>query len=421
MTLAVSAAGSSPLAYEWEVRNAAGATLHLDASASTSRLNVPTHISGTFTAKVTVRNRAGTTTSAPIRVAVAPSAPILLVPPAPVTAFSGRGAVLSVTAAGTEPFSYQWYRDGILVGTGRTLSFARVSSSAAGDYTVDVTNSLGRTTSAPVRLTVDATARLANLSTRISLGAGRPLIAGFVISGPASQRVLVRGIGPGLAAFGLSGLLPDPVLTVFDSAGRPVAGNDNFDPVDTPAGVVAGVGAFPLNFAQEAVLAAILPPGAYTAQLGEAANRDGLGLLEVYRADDAPSRLVNLSSRGFVGAGSSLAIAGLAIEGESPCQYLVRAVGPTLQDFDVGDALADPVLTIASATGEVLFTNDDWGTGANAAETPAAAARLGAFALRAGSRDAALLVSLAPGNYTAVTRGAGDTTGTALLEVYEVP
>lgn len=102
-------------------------------------------------------------------------------------------------------------------------------------------------------------------------------------------------------------------------------------------------------------------------------------------------------------------------------RFLIRGVGPGLLPFGVTDALADPVLNLTSSTGESLFRNDDWGPAANAAEVAATSARLGAFALAPGSKGAALLVTLAPGNYTALVSGAGDGTGTALIEVYEVP
>ena len=246
---------------------------------------------------------------------------------------------------------------------------------------------------------------------------------GAILTG-GGQRVLVRGVGPGLTAFGITGALPDPTISLVDSSGRAVASNDNFDSNPngpTPGGLVEGVGAFRLTSSLDAAFVATLPAGAYTVQLADTASRSGVGLLEVYRADDSPTRLVNLSSRGYVGTGAALAIAGIAVEGEFPRQFLIRGVGPALQAFGVGDALADPVLNLTSATGESLFRNDDWGTSANAPELVAISSRLGAFPLATGSKDAALLVTLAPGNYTALVNGVGDTTGTALIEVYEVP
>lgn len=265
-------------------------------------------------------------------------------------------------------------------------------------------------------------ARLTNISLRASAGTGdTTLIAGFVVSGTAGKRVLVRVVGPGLGAFGLTGLLPDPRVTVFDSAGRSVASNDDYDNVATPSGLVTGVGAFPLTNRSDAALVAMLAPGSYTAQIADAANRTGVALIEVYDADDTSTRISNLSGRTFVGTGASVAICGISVQGDKPRQFLIRGIGPALTAFGVAGALVDPVLTLTAAAGATVGTNDDWELAGNATDIIAAAAKVGAFALTRGSKDAAVLISLAPGNYTGLIAGANGTTGIALLEVYEVP
>jgi len=265
------------------------------------------------------------------------------------------------------------------------------------------------------------TARLTNISLRASAGTGdTTLIAGFVVSGTAGKRVLVRGVGPGLAAFELSGLLPDPRVTVFDSAGRSVASNDDYDNLLTPSGLVAGVGAFPLTNRSDAALVVTLAPGSYTTQIADAANRTGVALIEVYEADDTASRISNLSGRTFVGTGANVAICGIAVQGDKPRQFLIRGIGPALTGFGVSGVLVDPLLTLTSAAGATVATNNDWESAGNAANLSAAAAKLGAFALTRGSKDSAVLISLAPGNYTGLIAGADGTTGIALLEVYEV-
>jgi hypothetical protein len=265
-------------------------------------------------------------------------------------------------------------------------------------------------------------ARLTNISLRASAGTGdNTLIAGFVVSGTSGKRVLMRGVGPGLAAFGLTGLLPDPRVTVFDSAGRSVASNDDYDNVLTPSGVVSGVGAFPLTNLSDAALVVTLAPGSYTAQIADAANRTGVALIEVYEADDTSNRISNLSGRAFVGSGSSVAICGIAVQGDSSRQFLIRGIGPALSGFGVNGALVNPLLTLTTAAGATVATNDDWGSAGNTADIIAAAAKVGAFALTSGSKDSAVLISLAPGNYTGLISGANGTTGIALLEVYEVP
>ncbi len=127
-------------------------------------------------------------------------------------------------------------------------------------------------------------------------------------------------------------------------------------------------------------------------------------------------RLINLSTRSLVGPGDNVQIAGFVIGGSGAKQVLVRAAGPVLRTgFGIAGALDDPSLEVRdSATGEVVGSNDNW----NASLEPVFAA-VGAFAWPRESKDAALLVSLLPGAYTAIVRGAGSSTGAALVEVYE--
>lgn len=415
VSISVSAAGAGPLTYKWN-------EVIPTADSGKSVVAIPTAISGTYTATVTVSNRVGSVTSAPVRIVVAPSAPLLTGLPATVSTPTGRTATLSVTAAGSAPFSYQWFQGSTPVGTGSTLTLKAVTASAAGDYTVVVTNNLGSTRSLPVQLTVDGGARLTNIATRAGTAPGEnTLTAGFVITGAATKTVLVRGIGPGLSVFGLTGLLPNPKLTLFDAAGKTIATNDDFVSSATPNGLVSAVSAFPLSNFRDAALVSQLPSGSYTVQLTDSGASSGVALVEVYEADDNSNRIVNLSSRAFVGTGASIAIGGISVQGEKPRQFLIRGVGPALRAFGVNSALGDPVLTLTTALGTIVATNDDWGSATNAFEIITTSATVGAFALPSGSKDAVILISLAPGNYTALISGANDTTGIALVEVYEVP
>ena len=415
VSISVSAAGAGPLTYKWS-------EVIPTAESGKSVVSVPTNIAGTYTATVTVSNRVGSVTSAPVRIVVAPSAPLLTGLPATLTTPTGRTATLSVTAAGTAPFSYQWFRGSTPMGTGSTLTLKAVTATAAGAYTVVVTNNLGSTRSFPVQLTVDGGARLTNIATRAGTGPGEnTLTAGFVITGAATKTVLVRGIGPGLSVFGLTGLLPNPKLTLFDAAGKTIATNDDFVSSATPNGLVSAVSAFPLSNSRDAALVSQLPSGSYTVQLTDSGAGSGVALVEVYEADDNSNRIVNLSSRAFVGTGASIAIGGISVQGEKPRQFLIRGVGPALRAFGVNGALGDPVLTLTTALGTIVATNDDWGSATNAFEIITTSATVGAFALPPGSKDSALLISLAPGNYTALISGANNNTGIALVEVYEVP
>jgi hypothetical protein len=158
--------------------------------------------------------------------------------------------------------------------------------------------------------------------------------------------------------------------------------------------------------------------GSYTVQISGVTGT-GIALAELY--DTAPAigaRLANVSARAQVGTGGGILIAGFAISGNVPKQVLIRGVGPALAGFGVAGTLTDPRLDLYRGT-TVVQSNDNWGGGT---ALTAAFSRTGAFALsNAASRDAALLVTLAPGSYTAQVSGVNSTTGVALVEVYEVP
>lgn len=378
--------------------------------------------SGIYTLNVT--NAAGTTT-AYYSLEVRPAAPLVLGVPQNLSVNAGRSAVFTVDAIGSDPRSYQWFFNDTPVGTNnQTLTVPNVAATSAGTYTVVVRNNLGTATSS-VRLSVDDTSRLTNIATRGLTGAGENvLIVGFVITGPTAKTVLIRGIGPSLALFGLSGSVVDPILSLYDSAGTKIVENDNWGTAGggVTSSLFSQLGAFPLPAGSlDSAIVRSLQPGRYTAQLSDAAGRSGVGLVEIYENDLLPSRLVNLSSRVLVGAGSSLAIPGIVVRGPVPRKLLIRAVGPTLSSFGVQTPLADPVLTIVGANNETVASNDNWGAATNAAEIGTTSAAAGAFPLPAGSKDAALVLTLPPGNYTALVTGSGDTSGIALIEVYEVP
>ena len=415
LSLSVTAAGSGPLIYSWN-------SVVPAADSGKSTVSIPTNISGTYTATVTVTNRSGSVKSAPVRIVVTPSVPILTATPASLTVTTGRTSVFTVAAVGSAPFTYQWFRGTTPVGTGTTLTLNPVTTADAGDYTVVVTNSLGSTRSSVAKLTVDGSARLANISTRAGTGPGdSTLIAGFVITGASAKKVLIRGIGPSLSAFGLGGLLPNPKITLYDGDRRVIATNDDFDRATTPNGLAPGVSGFPLSNPTDAALVATLAPGNYTVQVTDSAARSGVALVEVYAADTTDNRISSLSSRAFVGAGPAIGICGITVEGERPRQFLIRAVGPTLSVFNVGDTLPDPFLTLTTALGVPVASNDNWGSVGSGSQISAATAAVGAFALPAASKDSALLITLAPGNYTALISGVNDVTGVAIIEVYEMP
>ncbi len=128
-------------------------------------------------------------------------------------------------------------------------------------------------------------------------------------------------------------------------------------------------------------------------------------------------RLANLSTRGQVGTGSSVMITGLIIQPGTPKQVLIRAVGPTLgaAPFNVPGTIASPTLSLYNSSNVLVATNSKWLTVDAATMTS-----VGAFSLKTGSNDAAMVVTLAPGSYTAQVSGLNNGTGIALLEVYDV-
>jgi Tol biopolymer transport system component len=126
--------------------------------------------------------------------------------------------------------------------------------------------------------------------------------------------------------------------------------------------------------------------------------------------------LRNLSTRGQVGTGSNILIAGFVVGGSSPKQILIRAIGPTLSGFGITGALADSQLELFKGTTRIAL-NDNWA--GNTAIT-SASVTVGAFQLTANSLDAVVLAQLDPGAYTAQVSGVGGRTGVALVELYDV-
>jgi probable HAF family extracellular repeat protein len=353
---------------------------------------------------------------------------------------AGGAATFSVSvlgSSGTTPTNvlYQWLKDGVALtgATNSTITIQNVQQGNVGSYAVTVTGAVNSVTSSAATLSITTASnvgRLVNLSIRSSAGSGgSTLIVGLVIGGAGTsgtKPILARGIGPALTVFGLSGILPDPVMTVF-SGQTAISSNDNWSGDAQIASVSAQVGAFGLsdpNSKDAVIYSPSLAPGSYTIQITDKTGSNGIALAEVYDATQAGTftastpRLVNVSARTQVGTGANILIAGFVIGGQTSKTVLIRVVGPTLGQFGVGGVLADPQLALFDATPKQIAANDDWG---NDPAIAAAFGKVGAFALPATSKDAALLVTLAPGAYSAQVSGVGGTTGVALVEVYEIP
>jgi hypothetical protein len=136
---------------------------------------------------------------------------------------------------------------------------------------------------------------------------------------------------------------------------------------------------------------------------------------QVRVSDEVPgSRVINLSTRGFVGTGNQVLIQGITVNGPDPVRLLVSAKGPSLAAFGVTGALADPVLSLYDSAGRQIATSNDIGTVAATSELAAIPGS------PTNSLESALIVVLPPGNFTAVVAGNGGTTGVALLEALDL-
>jgi hypothetical protein len=272
----------------------------------------------------------------------------------------------------------------------------------------------------------NAAAQIANISTRAWIGTGdNKLITGFVVSGTTAKQLLIRGVGPTLGSFGVPGTIADPKVTLYNSSNQEIATNNDWGTFTDQSALASESGkvfAFALGAgSKDAAMVVTLQPGSYTLHVAGADGGTGVALAEVYDcATGGTCRLVNISSRGFIGLGDSVAIPGFIVTGNKPKKLLVRGVGPTLGSFGVPGTIADPKITLYDSAQAVVASNDNWATFANQTELAAATTKVFAFALNAGSTDAAMLVTVNPGSYTAVVSGNSNGTGVALVEVYEV-
>jgi hypothetical protein len=255
-----------------------------------------------------------------------------------------------------------------------------------------------------------------------------------VIGGTGNESILLRGDGPALAAFGVTGVLPDPVLTLFNSASVQIATNSGWGGTAALSSAFAQVGAFAFQAgSKDAALLTSLGSGGFTAQISSTSGDSGVVLVEVYDADTGTptAHFANLSARSEAGTGSQTLIAGFSVSGAGTETVLIRADGPGLTAFGVTGVLASPQLTLFDSNGIAMATNAGWSNASTlgvspvqatvTAATTAVFGQVGAFDLTAGSADSAMVVALPPGSYTAQVIGANNSTGVALVEVYEVP
>src|SRR5438105_542393 len=255
----------------------------------------------------------------------------------------------------------------------------------------------------------------ANISTRMDVGTGNNvMIAGFIVSGSQSKTVVVRALGPTLGSYGVANALNDPMLELHGSSGATIGTNDDWQ-TGSQASQITSSGYAPNN-SNEPALIATLAAGAYTAIVRGYNNSTGVALVEVYELDTLATRLSNISARGQVGTSQNVLIGGLIISGSTSKKLIVRAIGPSLASppFSLSGTLPNPTLELHDSSGNLLASNDDWGSGTQAAAISASGYQ------PSNAKESAIIATLASGNYTAIVRGVNDSTGIALVDAYDL-
>ncbi|HEY6153149.1 MAG TPA: NF038122 family metalloprotease [Candidatus Udaeobacter sp.] len=271
---------------------------------------------------------------------------------------------------------------------------------------------------------------LSNISTRSFVQTGEHvMIGGFIVQGIGPKRVIIRAIGPELTQFGIPDALANPILELHNGSGSVIATNDDWQTTivggiitSSQVSDIQNSGHAP-TAASESAIIANLPPGNYTAIVRGVANTTGVGLVEVYDLNSAASSsLSNISTRSFVQTSEHVMIGGFIVQGTGTKKVIIRAIGPELTQFGITDELANPTLELHNANGGLIATNDNWQTTIiggiingdqvsdiqNSGHAPTAAT------------ESAIIANLQPGNYTAIVRGVSNTTGVALVEVYDL-
>lgn len=371
--------------------------------------------------------------------------PAILVQPSNAAAKLGSSATFSVTATSPLGLDYQWQKsvDGItwtnLSDDSRhsgsrssALTVLKIDSSAIGQqFRCVINDGVTPTVSSKTASLSLSSSQFSALSARAYSGLGdQSLILGFAVTGEGKP-ALLRCLGPSLLRVdaGLAGqVLADPRLQLYERNGSewvPTATNDNWSGSSELRTLFARLGAFPLeDGSKDAAVSVAQTSSLNTAIISGVGTTEGVVLAEVYDADptDKSKRLNALSARSQVGFGGEILIAGFVIEGDASKKVIVRGIGPGLS-ASIAGFLADPKIQLwklnsATGTWAMVGENDDWGGRTTLATAFAA---IGMSALKSDSRDAVLQVELQPGIYTALLSGVNNSTGVALLEVYEVP
>lgn len=317
--------------------------------------------------------------------------------------------------------------------------------------------------------------QLLNMSARAYTDPEHPMIGGFVVEGSAGKSLVMRSLGASLEGFGVLGCLRGPSGRTSDAGLKFRIFRDNtrvvgsatpkwynhYWEVNPKTGELFGKDGNTLlmleTFARlhafeprmgpdthESAMIFAASEGLYSvvcdAFTGAQGRPAGVALFELYDNDvTGSSRLVNMSFRAYLKQGEGSMIAGCFVggNGDDPVTVLFRAAGPGLAGYNLPDHVKDPVLTLYKGQ-QAVFTVDDWGDNIPAASPPeesidtptvmgmtvpamkAAMKSVGAFPFADGSHDAAFIVRLPPGGYTAVATSKDGSEGTCLIEMYQI-
>jgi putative Ig domain-containing protein/cysteine-rich secretory family protein len=350
-----------------------------------------------------------------------PPPPPTVTVPDQVTGRVDQGIDVPVNAPDAFNFDATGLPDGVTIDS--QTGVISGTPTAPGVYAVSITASNGTAVTVNTTIVVqsppltNSTARLTNISTRSLVGTGDDVqIAGFIIGGTSPKKVLIRASGPALSQYGLTGVLADPMLELHqNNVEAALAQNDDWDASQLRSLFqTLGVDNWQPG-SKDAALLTTLDPGGYTAKVSGKNATTGVALIEVYEVDtdNTASKLINISTRSKVGTGGNIQIAGFIISGTEPKTVVIRASGPGLAQYGVPGVVQDPVLGLYQGETKIL-ENDNW----DASVAPDFQA-VKAFPWTAGSKDAAIVITLQPGGYTAQVSGKNGTTGVALIEVFE--
>lgn len=358
------------------------------------------------------------------------TAPAITRQPTDISVLSGGEAFFSVDAQGAPAPTYAWemsldqgrswtsligFDEANYAGANTATMVVKTDAATNGQrFRVLVSNTAGNVFSdaATLKILAQPTARLPNLSVRTTLAAAQNLAVGFVMTG-GSKPLLIRAVGPTLGDFGVGDAMADPRIGFNNSSGVEIDANDDWS---ASLGTTFNeLGAFALADGSKDAALRVDLSGLGTVSVN--GPEGGTVLVEVYDIGDSnDTRLANVSARNEVGTGDNILIAGFVVTGADPKNMLIRAVGPGLERFIGSGFLADPLLTIFDADSNVVASNDNWSPSLQPSFD-----LTGAFELSSLSLDAAIVLTLPPGRYTAQVSGADGGTGQAIVEIYELP